>query len=151
MNLSAQLKKYRKKSNLTQNELAEYLNVSRQSVSKWETGKSYPDLDTLLTISKLYKIPINKLMEDETDHKSDIPDESGAPVKRKAFKFDIKDYHILFFISIMLLFLIPIGGLIAPFILAKNKKGTALYSSISFVCVICILLSIIKVFVMLFF
>ena len=42
MNLSDNLKKLRKENNLSQEELADKLNVSRQSVSKWESGSAYP-------------------------------------------------------------------------------------------------------------
>lgn len=47
---SINLKKLRKKENMSQDSLAEQLNVSRQTVSSWERGKSYPDLDMLVRI-----------------------------------------------------------------------------------------------------
>jgi transcriptional regulator with XRE-family HTH domain len=47
---STNLKKLRKKENMSQDSLAEQLNVSRQTVSSWERGKSYPDLDMLVLI-----------------------------------------------------------------------------------------------------
>lgn len=53
----------RKKSHLTQDELADELNISRQAVSKWETGTALPDLDSLLRLSKRYNITINDLLE----------------------------------------------------------------------------------------
>lgn len=53
----------RKKYGYTQEELAEELNISRQAVSKWETGNTIPDLDILLKISKLYSLTINEILE----------------------------------------------------------------------------------------
>ena len=53
----------RKSHNYTQEELAGRLDISRQAVSKWETGITMPDLDTLLKISKLYHITINEILE----------------------------------------------------------------------------------------
>lgn len=53
----------RKSHNYTQEELAGRLDISRQAVSKWETGITMPDLDTLLKISKLYNITINEILE----------------------------------------------------------------------------------------
>mgnify|MGYP004702860097 CR=1 FL=1 len=47
----------------TQEDLAIFLNVTRQAVSKWETGVSTPDLDVLLYLSKLFSITINDLIE----------------------------------------------------------------------------------------
>ena len=48
MNLSENLKKIRKEHNLSQEQLAEKLNVSRQSVSKWESGQAYPEMDKMI-------------------------------------------------------------------------------------------------------
>ena len=52
-----------KKHNYTQDELAKRLDISRQAVSKWETGAAIPDLEVLLKISKLYGITINDILE----------------------------------------------------------------------------------------
>lgn len=64
INLTAKyLQHLRKSHNYTQEELAERLDISRQAVSKWETGVTVPDLDVLLKISKLYSISINDILE----------------------------------------------------------------------------------------
>lgn len=64
INLTARYLQYLRKScNFTQEELAEKLDISRQAVSKWETGKTVPDMDVLLKISKLYGISINDILE----------------------------------------------------------------------------------------
>ncbi len=56
------IKKIRKDNNLTQKEFADKLNVTFQAVSKWENGKSTPDVDTLKRICDLYNIDINDLL-----------------------------------------------------------------------------------------
>jgi len=61
--ISKYLQFLRKSYHYTQENLAEYLGVSRQAVSKWETGTTITDLDILLKISKLYKITINEILE----------------------------------------------------------------------------------------
>lgn len=61
--ISKYLQFLRKKHNYTQNELAKRLDISRQAVSKWETGAAIPDLEILLKISKLYGITINDILE----------------------------------------------------------------------------------------
>lgn len=53
----------RKSHDYTQEDLAKKLDISRQAVSKWETGTTIPDLEVLLKISKLYNITINDILE----------------------------------------------------------------------------------------
>ena len=62
MNLSDNLKKIRKDNNLSQEDLAEKLNVSRQSVSKWEQGIAYPEMDKVLQICKMFNLSIDELL-----------------------------------------------------------------------------------------
>ncbi len=61
--ISKYLQLLRKSYNYTQDDLAEKLGISRQAVSKWETGMTIPDLEVLLKISKLYDITINDILE----------------------------------------------------------------------------------------
>ena len=56
----SELRKYYK---ITQDELANHLSVSRQSVSRWETGASIPGIEILLKLSDLYGITINEILE----------------------------------------------------------------------------------------
>ena len=51
----------RKENGLTQKELAEKLNVTDKAFSKWETGKCYPDIETIEKISHLFEISINEM------------------------------------------------------------------------------------------
>lgn len=61
--ISKYLQFLRKSQNYTQEDLAKKLCISRQAVSKWETGITIPDLEVLLKISKLYNITINDILE----------------------------------------------------------------------------------------
>lgn len=61
--ISKYLQHLRKEHHYTQEDLSEKLGVSRQAVSKWETGAAIPDLEVLLKISKLYGITINEILE----------------------------------------------------------------------------------------
>ena len=56
MELSSQIKKYRTELGLSQEELAEKVYVTRQTVSNWETGKSYPDIHSLLLLGALFDL-----------------------------------------------------------------------------------------------
>lgn len=63
------LKRLRREHDLTQEDLAEELHISRQAVSRWETGSALPDSEVLLQLSKLYRLSINEILE------PDIPDQ----------------------------------------------------------------------------
>ena len=63
-NMTAKYLQFLRKSHgYTQDDLAQNLSISRQAVSKWETGTTIPDLETLLKLSKLYHITINEILE----------------------------------------------------------------------------------------
>lgn len=64
MELSQKLKELRKKQGLTQLELAERLFVSRQAISGWEAGTSRPSTENLQSLSKLYNVPLEMLLDD---------------------------------------------------------------------------------------
>jgi len=64
MKLSENLKNIRKENNLSQEQLAEKLGVSRQAVSKWESGQSYPEMDKVLLICKLFNYNMDELMNE---------------------------------------------------------------------------------------
>ena len=65
---STNLKKLRRKATLSQDQLAERLNVTRQTVSSWERGKSYPDLDMLVQIcDALHTTPDRLLYPPESE------------------------------------------------------------------------------------
>ena len=64
MALSEKLYELRKKGGLSQEQLAEQLGVSRQAVSKWESGKAVPESDTLISISKYFNVSLDYLMKE---------------------------------------------------------------------------------------
>lgn len=64
MKLSEKLYSYRKKAGMSQQELAEQLDVSRQTVSKWETGMVLPSAEKLIRLSKLFSVPLDVLTDD---------------------------------------------------------------------------------------
>ncbi len=65
MNFSQKLQNLRNGKNLSQEELAEIMNVSRQSVSKWELGQSFPEIEKLIDISNYFGVSIDSLVKDE--------------------------------------------------------------------------------------
>ena len=65
MSFSENLKQIRKEHHLSQEELAELLDVSRQAVSKWEQGQGYPEVEKLLLLSSKLNISLDALMSNE--------------------------------------------------------------------------------------
>ena len=63
--LSENLKRIRKDNNLSQEQLAEKLGVSRQSVSKWENGEAYPEMDKVLQLCKMFNLNIDELLNQD--------------------------------------------------------------------------------------
>lgn len=61
------IKKYRKEKGISQEEMAVRLHVVRQTVSKWENGKSVPDAEALIGIAKLLEVPVSKLLGAEVE------------------------------------------------------------------------------------
>ena len=64
-NLSKNLKKIRKDNNLSQEQLADKLQVSRQAISKWESGSAYPEMEKILQICKEFDVNIDDLLNKE--------------------------------------------------------------------------------------
>ena len=63
MELNAQIKKYRTELKLSQEELTEKVYVTRQTISNWENGKSYPDIHSLLLLSSLFNVSLDQLIK----------------------------------------------------------------------------------------
>jgi transcriptional regulator with XRE-family HTH domain len=72
MIFSERLKKEREIRDWSQNELAEKIHVSRQSVSKWETGKNYPSIEVIIHLSDLFGITIDELLRSDEELKERV-------------------------------------------------------------------------------
>lgn len=71
MELNKIILEKRKKQNMTQEQLAEELNVARQTVSKWETGETLPDIDSLKKLANLLGFSIDKALGIEVEDEND--------------------------------------------------------------------------------
>lgn len=72
MDIGKKIIEIRKNNNLTQEELAEKLNVTRQTVSNWETLKCYPDIETIILISQKFNITLDNLLNENINMVKDI-------------------------------------------------------------------------------
>lgn len=64
MNFSEKLKEIRRKEGISQEQLAEKIGVSRQAITKWETGKGLPDVENMVIIAEIFKTTIDELLTD---------------------------------------------------------------------------------------
>lgn len=85
MEFNNKLYELRKKKGLSQEELANRLNVSRQTISKWEVGDSTPDMEKLAAISELFQVSLEELVLDKVPEKA-----PEKPAKSELYS-DIKE------------------------------------------------------------
>lgn len=78
MKFSEKLYSLRKKSGLSQEQLAEQLNVSRQAISKWESGVSAPESEKLIVISTYFNVSVDYLIKDDVETTDSIQPTSSA-------------------------------------------------------------------------
>lgn len=106
MNLGETIYKLRTQANLSQEELANQLEVSRQSVSKWETNSSIPDLDKLIKLSEIFGVTIDEMVKTEKREKCE---KCENEVKLHAKRNKIKKLGIvLLCISFLMLLLVGV-------------------------------------------
>lgn len=109
------LAKLRKERKLTQQELADLLNVTNKTISKWETNTTAPDIDTLKRISQVLKVPVDVLLGN-----------SKLTVTDSHNKHKLTKKKLILLLSLLLVSLFFIYYLIANFIL--NTKSYSLIS-----------------------
>ena len=90
MILAEKILQLRKDCGWSQEDLAERLNVSRQSVSKWESASSIPDISKILEMSKLFGVTTDYLIKDEQEAAEYAPEEAGGP--RRVSLGEANDY-----------------------------------------------------------
>ena len=98
MSISEKLKQARAESELTQEAIAEKVGVSRQTIYSWESGKSYPDIASLMILSDVYGVTLDSLLKGDTDMIQHLEEGSG---KGKKVKYVI--------VSILALIMVMVG------------------------------------------
>lgn len=95
MTFGEKLAKARKEKNITQEQLADYLGVSRQSISKWESDTAFPETEKLIRISELFDCSLDYLLKETTTEKGERaeaanaqnPDDTASASLNKMFRF----------------------------------------------------------------
>ena len=114
MELSKQIKKYRVEANLSQEELADKVFVSRQTISNWENDKNYPDIKSLVLMSEIFEVSIDNLIKGDLERmKKEIDAQEYAK-----FQKDSTIFSVLF----ITMLIIPV-----PLVMLLEWFGMALY------------------------
>ncbi len=154
MELANNLKYYREKAGFTQEQVANELRITRQSISRWENGKSYPDLDNLVLISELYQVSIDHLIKENEELFKKI-DQNAQEIQDKKQKLREIEQEVLQITSkekdesLLLLLLAAVSSLIFPlgllligFVLIRNKRQNRFYKLIWLVALIALFFNV---------
>ena len=125
MSFGERLQAVRRRNEMTQEEFAAQLKVSRQAVSKWESGRGYPEIEKIIYICNRYGTTMNELFADEVpvaqrEEKTEIPEE----LQNRPLKTVLSD----FFANLSMMNKLMIGGLLAAtallvLLISHNLKG----------------------------
>ncbi|MDR1568319.1 MAG: helix-turn-helix domain-containing protein [Streptococcaceae bacterium] len=108
MKIGDRIKSERKKRNISQQQLANHLNISRQAVSRWENNISLPDLNTIVLIAKYFDIKLDYFTDDIiVDNTKELKEEAEKiDVKEQAIK-EATPYILVLTVIITTIFLLP--------------------------------------------
>jgi len=101
MSLGERLTKLRKEHGLSQEEVADKLNVTRQTVSKWETDASLPDFDKIIPLCNLYEIESNELLTGNKKESEQVLEDTKDNKSKKVLILSISIF--LYFLAVTLL------------------------------------------------
>jgi len=117
MNIGIIIKSKRTQINLTQEELAKKLYVSRATISNWETGRNYPDIETIVLISEVLEISLDQLLKGDFEMVKNLDKQIKLSKKRKI---------IILILSIVLV----VGGVWTFFELSKQTENKISYEKL---------------------
>lgn len=118
----------RKKNGLTQKQLAKKLNVSDKAVSRWETGKGYPDVASLMALSDFFKVSVNELLAGkiiQSENLKEIADENVLSAFKESEKSKKKQSAKIVFYTVSLL-----AVLLPVLIIIIKELGSVIYAQI---------------------
>ncbi|MGX7024956.1 helix-turn-helix domain-containing protein [Vagococcus hydrophili] len=148
MTLGRRLKQVRVEKGFSQAEVADFLNISRQSISRWETDKAYPDLDNLVELSKYYEVSIDelltetKVLQHEINQKTDQMNKNIEEIEKKQQKLnqllssDSDESWVLLLFTALSIAIAPFGLIALPLVLWRNKKDNQFYKLIVFLSIL---------------
>lgn len=102
MEINKRIKDARLQKNITQEDLAEHLGVTRQTISSWETGKSYPDIISVIKMSDIFDISLDKMLKEDKQLVNNMQKQMDTVKSNKSIVFTIS-FAIIFFGGIYLI------------------------------------------------
>lgn len=133
MELAGQIKKYRADLELSQEALAEKIYVSRQTISNWETEKSYPDINSLIRMSEIFGITVDELLKGDAEEiKQMIRKEDQNELNRLSIIYGVMMLVMMItpiplvkflrFVGVGIWAVIAIATVLLAFMVEKKKK-----------------------------
>ena len=115
--IGAFLKELRKEKNITQEELADKMGVSRRTVSRWETGSNMPDMDILIDISDFYEVDLREILDGERKDVKMDSETKETVLKVAEFSNEekakvLKNLHVVFIVSMVVLIILILSQFI---------------------------------------
>jgi transcriptional regulator with XRE-family HTH domain len=111
MTTGEKINKIRKMAGMTQEELAGKMNVTRQTISKWETGASSPDLESAIRLCRLFQISLDEFIVDDMEREEKISLQDMLRMNRRHQQMTILMLSGLFFLMIGLLVALFVAAL----------------------------------------
>ena len=137
MELNEKLISLRKKNKLSQAQVAEALDVTRQAISNCETGAVLPSTDNLIALSRLYQVPADHLLNDdsdlipvpveekEVDKKEEAPPEPAKPTTYSKLDM-LRKHSVIILLYLFTLFLVVLISVLVTLFLTREKEPDVL-------------------------
>ena len=151
IHLNIHLKYYRELNKYSQSDIAKYLNLSRQAVSRWESGLSYPDIDNLILLAQLYNITVDELLGGVS---TNVPDDKELTLTKSVlsqkqsnvitketsiFSLEFICLAVLLVLSAQFAFIGITASIAIAFWCFKHKRN---YKLIYILCIVCFFISL---------
>ena len=116
MSLGERIQQLRKNRGLSQEQLADSLNVSRQAISKWETDQSSPEIDNILALSRVFSVTTDELLGNNLNNDSLTSAAESVPIKKEPF---------------------DIGSIVKRFLTVLDRKVIILFFTLLCIVAVC--------------
>jgi len=128
MNISVKLKQERLANDLTQEEVAEKIGVSRQTISNWENGKTYPDISSIIILCDVYDITLDSLLKGDNEMIKHLKNSTDVTKSNKQLAVSFLLAGVLCAVFILIRIFVPIPQIsgVVPSIIAMSVFAVGL-------------------------